>query len=344
MIMFKSNAMAYEVPLVSAHYLQMFIEFMVGRGVSRQALLEGTNLPDSLHDSHLHLLSMKELLMVLDAAQRFLTDERAGFEFGQQLDLQGHGLLGFALLKQKNHRELASMVVQYLRVALPIMDMKVSCSGEELRIELHDIWELGELRSFIARIYMGSIYALTSLICRQLHVEFDFPSELDDSGWSQLAPGASLTFAGRCNQVVIPLSGRPARDDDLALAFYLANARSRQDVHHDEHETVVARVREQVIRHPGRDGTLERVGERLGMSPRSIRHHLKLAGVSFHDIRSQVRQTFATRYLKDTSIPLHKIAEILGYSDQASFTKAFRGWTGETPGDMRRSVSRPSLR
>ena len=39
-------------------------------------------------------------------------------------------------------------------------------------------------------------------------------------------------------------------------------------------------------------------------------------------------------------MPLEKIADQLGYSDQASFSKAYRSWTGRTPGEVRRA-SRP---
>ena len=35
-------------------------------------------------------------------------------------------------------------------------------------------------------------------------------------------------------------------------------------------------------------------------------------------------------------MPLDKIAEHIGYSDQASFSKAYRSWTGKTPGEVRR--------
>jgi len=342
--MFKINSMAYEVPLVSGRYAERFVEFMEGRGISRQALLEGTSLEAVLAQPQGVLLTMKQVIELMGNAQRFLTDEQAGFEFGQQLDLQGHGLLGFALLKQKDYRELASMVVQYLRVSLPILDMKVSCSGEDLRIALQDVWELNELRPFMVQVYMGSIYTLTSLIGRRFHFEFDFCTATSEEKWKKIAPSAFISFGEKSNQVVVPLSGRPARDGNNELAYYLASARSKEEVIDDEHMEVVARVRQLVMKYPGREGSLERVGERLGMSARSLRHHLKSAGVSFHLIRSQIRKTFANRYLKDTNMPLQKIAEVLGYSDQASFTKAYRSWTGETPGDIRRGVAQSSQR
>src|SRR5690606_42118930 len=62
------------------------------------------------------------------------------------------------------------------------------------------------------------------------------------------------------------------------------------------------------------------------------------AGTSFRELRNEIRESFATLYLKDTNVPLESISEKLGFSDQAGFTKAYRSWTGKTPGDVRRQA------
>ena len=77
--MFKINSMAYEVPLVSGRYAERFVEFMEGRGISRQALLEGTSLEGVLAQPQGVLLTMKQVIELMGNAQRFLPDEHAGF-------------------------------------------------------------------------------------------------------------------------------------------------------------------------------------------------------------------------------------------------------------------------
>ncbi len=336
--MYKTDGMAYEVPLISIRYARRFIRFMESRGVGEKALLQGVGLSEKELTDPETFLSMRQITAVLWRGMALLDDERAPFQFGQQLDLLGHGLLGFALLRQRDHRELVSMIVQYLRVSLPIVEMQVHCYGDQIRIGLRDVWDLGDLRPFMLKVYMGSIHSLSALICRRSFFEFDFPTGLGTADWKSVAEDAEMVFGTGANQVVLPLSGRPARDDDAALAYYLAGVRSREEVRGDETMEVVVRVRQHLMNHPGRDGTLEKVAEKMGMSARTIRYHLKLAGFSFHDIRNDIRKSFATRYLTDTRMPMQKIAEIVGYSDQASFTKAYRSWTGKTPGEIRKSV------
>ncbi|MCG8394405.1 MAG: AraC family transcriptional regulator [Pseudomonadales bacterium] len=300
-------------------------------------MLENSGVDASMLDNPDAFLSMRQVTHLLRNGTRLLADPTAAFRFGQELDLQGHGLFGFALLRQQDYRQLVNMVVQYLRVSLPIMDMEISCNGGLIAIRLHDNWDLKELKPTVANIYMGSIHALASLVCRRFTFEFDFACPGNSLIWQKLEQGVEVRFNRDSNQVLMPLSGRQARDDDASVANYLAAARSREQLQTDDSLKVVIQVRHEVMNAPGRDSTLERVAQKLGMSPRSVRRHLSLAGFAFSGIRNEVRETFATRYLMETDMPLEKISEQLGYSDQASFSKAYRSWTGRTPGEVRRT-------
>ncbi|MFE8072224.1 AraC family transcriptional regulator ligand-binding domain-containing protein [Marinobacteraceae bacterium S3BR75-40.1] len=334
--MISIRSMAYEVPIVSARYARRFAKFLEGKGIGRQAILEGQEIDLAMLNDPDAFLSMNQVMRLLRQADSLVEDERIPFQFGQQLDLPAHGLLGFALLRQQDHRKLINMVVQYLRVCLPVMDLDLSSRGDEVLIQLRDTWELGELRPFMAKIYMGSIYSVAAPICRNFRFEFDFPTRLQDRDWRLVAPGAELRFGTSANRAVMPLAGRPVRNDDAGLSYFLAGMRSREEIKSDDVHEVVTQVREHVLNFPGRQSTLERTAQTLGMSARSLRRHLGMAGYSFREIRNEIRETFATRFLTDTSLPLDAIASKLGFSDQASFTRAYRAWTGSTPGDVRR--------
>ncbi|MCK0152978.1 AraC family transcriptional regulator [Alcanivorax sp. S6407] len=300
-------------------------------------MLENSGVDIEKLDNPDSYLSMKQVCDILRQGNELLDDPSASFEFGRELDLQCHGLFGFALLRQQDFPKLINMVVQYLRVSLPLMDMEISCQAGLISIQLHDNWDLGDLKPTITNIYMGSIYSLASLVCRKFTFEFDFPHPGRSPNWQQLSNGVEALFNRPANRVLMPLSARQARNDEASMAGFLASARSREQLNKDDSLRVASRVRQQIISAPGRNSSLERVAEGLGMSPRSVRRHLSLAGYSFSTIRNEVRETFATRFLEDTDMPLGKIAEHMGYSDQASFSKAYRGWTGKTPGEVRRA-------
>jgi AraC-like DNA-binding protein len=50
-----------------------------------------------------------------------------------------------------------------------------------------------------------------------------------------------------------------------------------------------------------------------------------------------VREELARRYLLRTSLALSELPLLLGFSDQSAFCRAFRTWTGDTPGKFRGS-------
>lgn len=334
----KNQGRALDVPLVSTHYGLRYLRFVQTHGITGTAVLENSGLDlETLNDPDSYI-TIRQICHVLRKASILLNDVTAGFRFGQQLDLHGHGIFGFALLKQQDPRKLARMVIQYLQVSVPLMDMDIQCNGDTITIDLRDNWEFEELRPTITSIYMGSIYSLSTMICRDFTFECDFPCPDKSLGWNKLAEDVSVHFNRPTTRIVMSLSPHQPRIDDASMANFLATARSRKQLDSNDSLRVVNLVRQEIMNEPGRNSSLEIIAEKLDMSPRSLRRHLSLAGTAFSGIRNKVRETFATRYLQETCMPLEKIAGLLGYSDQSSFSKAYRNWTGCTPGEVRRNT------
>ncbi len=141
----------------------------------------------------------------------------------------------------------------------------------------------------------------------------------------------------------MPLKGSPAPPKSEAnLEFLVARTRCHRKPGNLEADETAMQVRELIMSQPGRPPcTTENIARRLDISPRTLRQHLASAGTSFRELRNEIRESFATLYLKDTNVPLESISEKLGgFSDQAGFTKAYRSWTGTTPpGDVRRQAA-----
>lgn len=333
-----STPLALEVPIISARYARRFVQFMEKRGVKRNTILTKTGITDELLNNPEASLSMTQVLELLRQADWLMADERAPFEFGKQLDLPCHGLLGFAMLEQENPRRLVSMIVQYLRVGLPLMDMELASTGSTFRLKVIDSWGVGDLKACLVKIYMGSIYRVSCQVCSHFTFRFDFPSNLPLENWELLAPNCEFIFDANTNEVTIPLKGAPVRKDDSNLEFLVARTRHSQSQKRVECDETVQQVRELIMSQPGRPCTTQNLARRLDMSPRTLRQHLAKAGTSFRELRNEIRESFATLYLKDTNVSLESISEKLGFSDQAGFTKAYRSWTGQTPGDVRKKA------
>lgn len=77
--------------------------------------------------------------------------------------------------------------------------------------------------------------------------------------------------------------------------------------------------------------TIERCALKLEASPRTIQRRLTEQGHRFSEIVEQQRIEASMRALRETGDALSHIALNLGYSDQSSFGRAFKRWTGVTP-------------
>jgi len=82
---------------------------------------------------------------------------------------------------------------------------------------------------------------------------------------------------------------------------------------------------------PQGEADLDAIASRLHVSPRSLQRHLGDEGHSFRSLLEETRKALAMTYVHQEKQPLVEVAFRLGFSDQSSFSKAFKRWTGLSP-------------
>lgn len=97
-------------------------------------------------------------------------------------------------------------------------------------------------------------------------------------------------------------------------------------------EVVAARI-ERLL--PGDVGT-DAIAAALRMSGRTLQRRLDEEGTRFSEVLDAVRERIARRLVDDRSIALGDVGFRLGFSDAATFSRAFKRWTGMPPGAFRR--------
>lgn len=83
------------------------------------------------------------------------------------------------------------------------------------------------------------------------------------------------------------------------------------------------------------DPSLTRVAEHLQLSMRTVQRRLRAAGVSHRAIVRKLRLNMAARSLVLSDLSQREIGRALGYSGAGSFHRAFKRWSGVTPGQAR---------
>jgi len=81
------------------------------------------------------------------------------------------------------------------------------------------------------------------------------------------------------------------------------------------------------------------IAGRLGMSEVTVRRRLKNEDTSFRVLLQRRRIAISKRLLIETKMNILEVAQKVGYSETASFTRAFQKETGKTPSKFRTLMS-----
>ncbi|WP_241001160.1 AraC family transcriptional regulator [Pseudomonas syringae] len=86
----------------------------------------------------------------------------------------------------------------------------------------------------------------------------------------------------------------------------------------------------------GREPDLEAVAALLKLPTWTLRRKLSDEGTRFRDILNDTRRDLAMAYIRDTELAFGEIAYLLGFASAEAFQRAFKRWSGQTPGEFRR--------
>lgn len=85
--------------------------------------------------------------------------------------------------------------------------------------------------------------------------------------------------------------------------------------------------------------TIVSIADLMDMHPRTLQRRLADEGTSFSEVLDEVRRHNARRLLSTPQMPLAQVAALLGFTEQASLTRAAHRWWGQSPSAIRRAAT-----
>lgn len=82
----------------------------------------------------------------------------------------------------------------------------------------------------------------------------------------------------------------------------------------------------------------EEVASRLNLSVTTLRRRLQAEDTSYQKLKDECRMEAAFHYLSCPDLTNSCIAERLGFDESSAFFRAFKKWTGVTPGEYRKQL------
>lgn len=172
-------------------------------------------------------------------------------------------------------------------------------------------------------------------------VWFDYPRPGHARVYEQFFPGAAANFdRDSCGFSISgkALSRPVLRTETQAMAWARRtplDALMPMQVNSPLAMDVSSVIESHLDRH-GSLPSLRETAASLHLADYTLRRRLKSEGGDYLRLRSQVRRDLAIRLLNSTLDPVEEIARRIGFSEASAFVRAFKTWTGLSPGVYRR--------
>lgn len=274
-------------------------------------------------------------------AMQELDDEALGW-FSRRLPWGSYGMLcrasitapdlGVAIKRWcRHHRMLTDDVLVSLHVQGGLATVRIR-EQRELPRELREFCLVSLLR-FLHGFASWAIDSRVSL--REAGFPFEAPPHADAYALMFCdrvqfgAAQASYSFDERYLQL-------PLQRDERALRTMLKRALPLTVLQYRRDRLLGQRVRELLRTRPHEAANAPALAGLLNSSARTLHRQLKEEGTSLQAIKDEVRREQAIELLRRGNKPIKQVALAVGFRNEKSFARAFRQWTGASPGEFRR--------
>jgi AraC-like DNA-binding protein len=325
------------VPAVQALHLADLVQRW---GVSRAALFRGTGVDECELSDPSRRLPVDRIAELVERARALTGEPGLGMYFGLRMQAASHGYLGFAAMTASTLGEALDLATRFAPMLTNAFSLELRRAGTTATLVVQEEADLGAARD---AILLALVIGIWRIGCTLSGVELPGTAELafpEPTYFARFRPGVAHVQFGRDeNRLVFD---RSVLDYPLATADPAALSLAREQCERAIEALgfegrVVARVKSLIPKAGGGFRSLEDVASRLKLPPRTLKRKLAAAGTGYLALLDEARLGRAERLLEATDKSIDEVAALLGYSDTANFTRAFRRWTRSTPAAYRRT-------
>ena len=328
---------AHIEPATIASYLLPIVKALKSRHVDVEALLAQVGIEETLENDPLTRLPHRQLGEVFRLAVEQTGDARFGI-YASRFMLPTHlHALGTALIASRSLMDLCLRVERYGTFLGQTATFYVERDPIQTRFGAHP---KVPLRAEATDMFWSFILRLM----RNLAPDEFNPVRVDVT--VDASPGANDAYSAffhcpivfGCDEMALyfdtealeqelpTASQELARLSDQVVQDYLAKM---------DKEDLVSRVNSLLVANlPSGDYSKEDAARELHMSARTLQKRLDAAGTSWRELLTATRAELAISYLRSGRYTLAEITFLLGFNDTSSFSRAFKRWTGKSPGSF----------
>lgn len=304
------------------------------------------DIPDEALTDDTKDISLVSYARLLDLIARTIGEDSLGLLLARRLPMGGTGVIGFLARHAPNMRASIEVIERFTPLLLDALQVELKVEKEFATIAFLLPESFPPPRRYLLEFAMGLVGCrLTEFYgdgWRFSRAEFEYrePASLEDY---RSVFGNCLKFDSGHNLLVFrsEMLARPNRSSDERLFNTLRDLaeerleliqRRREGVKGIHRQDSLSRIKDYIIAKIGSEKVdVEGAAAALEMDVHALQLELRRRSTSFGHELSRIRHRMAVRYLKETSLPMSEISELLGFSELSAFTRAAKGWFGMTP-------------
>jgi AraC-like DNA-binding protein len=323
---------------IASHFVRASLRGAERQGHDSNALLRQLHIQPALLDEPRARLAPEQFAKLMQILWEQLDDEYMGF--GRQRSKPGtFAMMCYAIIHCRSLEKALLRGGLFYSLFADAPGISLSREGDWARLTVDDstLWDPDH---FLVESLLVIWHRLGSwLIGQRIRLEeatFAYSEPAHSSEYQRLFP-CTRRFAAGSTSLLFQARylDMPLLQDERTLKQFLQHSPADLLARPDGGDSLVSQIRRQLGRDCSHWPDLDAVAHKLNMSSQTLRRHLSEEGSSFQELKDHLRRDLAIYHLARCDLSIRDIAEQLGFSEPSAFHRAFKKWTGLTPGAYR---------
>lgn len=326
---------------ISSSYVSVMADLVASRGGNKDTLLKEAGISRTQSDDHLSFITMEQYEALLKGAIETTGDPAIGLYLGKAIQFSDHGTFAYSALSFPCVWDALKVGLKFSKLANQIVDLKMAEGSKYHSIRIDTAYLSGDLYQTLIETVMSLFCEILKFMLKEeihsLEIDFSYGAP-DYADLYDEVFDPTISFEAPYNEVRIPrkLANKAQVMANSAVAEKFENECDALIEKIYEPKGFPQQVHEALFLSRGNFPQLEELARQINTSPRTLRRRLQESGTSYKIILDNVRVELANRYLSTTQLSIGKIADMLGYTDQNSFSYAYKHLTGIPPSRYRK--------
>jgi AraC-like DNA-binding protein len=327
-------------PTVSAGFVRALVDFAVTRGADRAALLAAAAIDPASLDDQDNRLPFARYVALMTEAKALTGDAALALHYGEAIEVAQFSIVGLIGEAAATMAEAFQQLNRYVRL---IVEVEGAFDGDrfQVRFERGGVWVVDMRRdpnafpelteSAFAHLVCGTRkFGRTPLV---MAVEVTHPDPGYRGEYERIL-GAPVAFEAAWNAMRVDPEW--ATHQVARLPRYAFGVLSQRGdallAELEASKSMRGRVEGLLLPmlHTG-EASADAVAARLGVSRQTLWRRLRAEDVAFETVLDALRHRLAVDYLTARKVSVNETAYLVGFSEPAAFSRAFKRWTGVSP-------------